>query len=113
MSNQTKNEQQLIYDREKYSSIDIVKLHKQGYDILCSVCNSKLIFITSLQEAREKDPGHPGIFCPESEDHVYTTFSIGGSEIQRRIKERETTEAERESIRKKTELLESEIIELK
>lgn len=114
MSNQIKNERQtIIYDREKYSSMDIVKLHKQGYDVLCSDCNSKLIFITSLQEARQKDPGHPGIFCPKSNDHVYITFSIGSSEIQKRIKDREAKETEREMLWEKIALMESEIKELK
>jgi hypothetical protein len=114
MSHQIKNEQQgIVYEREKHSSMDIVKLHQQGCDVLCPDCKSKLIFITSLQEAREKDPGHPGIFCPESDDHVYITFSLGNSERQKRIIERETTKNEKQKLWEKIELIESEVEELK
>ena len=76
MSNQT-----IIYNRKRHKSRDIVSYHKQGFDVLCPVCQSKLIFITSLEEAKVKDPGHPGIFCPTSPDHVYTTFNIGSREM--------------------------------
>ena len=67
----------VVYNRKKYKTADIVDFHNEGYDVLCSVCKAKLIFILSLDEAKIKAPGHPGIFCPNSPDHVYTTFNFG------------------------------------
>ena len=83
MSNKT-----VVYNRKKYKTADIVNFHNEGYDVLCSVCKAKLIFILSLEEAKIKDPGHPGIFCPNSSDHVYTTFNMGSREFWQRFEER-------------------------
>jgi hypothetical protein len=78
----------ITYDRKQHTSQDIVKLHKQGFDVLCPVCHSKLIFITSLEEAKGKAPGHPGIFCPNSPDHVYTTFTMNRRDFWKRFDEK-------------------------
>ena len=71
----------IIFDRKKYKSQDMVRFYKQGYDVLCSVCHAKLIVIPDLEEAKVKDPGHPGIFCPTSPNHVYTTFTMNRKEF--------------------------------
>ena len=78
----------VVYDRKNQTSQDIIRIHKQGFDVLCPVCQSKLIFITSLEEAKGKAPGHPGIFCPISNNHVYTTFNMGSKEMWRRFEVR-------------------------
>lgn len=83
MSNKT-----VIYDRSKYETRDIVNFHNEGFDVLCPVCKAKLIFILSLEECKGKVPGHPGIFCPNSPDHVYTTFNMGRREFWKRFEER-------------------------
>lgn len=89
MKNQT-----ITYDRKQHTSQDIVRLNKQGFDVLCPVCQSKLIFITSLEEAKGKAPGHPGIFCPTNNNHVYTTFNMGSKEMWRRFEVRKKKRAE-------------------
>lgn len=71
------NNKTVVYDRKKHNTADIVDFHNECFDVLCSVCKAKLIFILSLEEAKIKAPGHPGIFCPNSPDHVYTTFNFG------------------------------------
>ena len=71
----------VIYDRSKYNTHDITDFNAEGYDVLCSVCKAKLIFIMSLEEAKTKKPGHPGIFCPNSPDHVYTTFATSSKDF--------------------------------
>lgn len=78
----------IIYHKAKYDSKDIRKFHKEGYSILCPVCNSKLSVITSLEEAKVKKPGHPGIFCPNSPDHVYITFNMGRKEFWKRFEKK-------------------------
>ena len=42
----------VVYNRKKYKTADIVDFHNEGYDVLCSVCKAKLIFILSLDEAK-------------------------------------------------------------
>ena len=84
------NNKTVVYDRKKYKTADIVDFHNEGYDVLCSVCKAKLIFILSLDEAKIKAPGHPGIFCPNSPDHVYTTFAISSRDFWKSFQERRT-----------------------
>lgn len=86
----------VVYNRKNQTSQDIVRLYKQGIIVLCPVCKSELIFITSLEEAKGKAPGHPGIFCPTSPDHVYTTFNMNGSDYWQKFAQRMEVMKEKE-----------------
>lgn len=67
----------IIFDKNKHNSQDIRRWHKEGYDILCPTCQSKLIVILDLEESKVKKPGHPGVFCPVDTDHFYLSFNMG------------------------------------
>lgn len=75
------NNKTVIYDRSKYNTHDVVNFNNQGYDVLCPVCEAKLTIIMSLEEVKGRRPGHPGIFCPNSPDHIYTSFITSSREF--------------------------------
>ena len=64
----------IVYDVETSQSQEILRLHHQGHQILCPVCHSELLVLETLEEAAEQYTGRPGIFCPQSENHVAVFF---------------------------------------
>jgi uncharacterized Zn finger protein (UPF0148 family) len=89
-------ENSLIYDSKKYSSRNIVELNSQGVKVLCPICQTELIVITSKDlVAKYKKP--QGIFCPNSDRHVWTKFIL--------IEEREQFW---EKVKKRAEEIEAE-----
>lgn len=64
----------IVYDVETSRASEIIKLHEQGHQILCPVCHSELLVLTTLEEAAQQYTGRPGIFCPVSEEHVAVFF---------------------------------------
>ena len=66
----------ITFKRGKTSSKQVMQWHNEGYSVLCPLCKSELVFITSLEEAKIKAPGHPGIFCPKNSNHYSVSFYL-------------------------------------
>lgn len=65
----------VIYDSQKHSSKDVIKLNAEGIEVLCPTCRSKLLVITSKSLVAEyKKP--QGIFCPKNNNHVWIKFIL-------------------------------------
>lgn len=85
MSNKT-----VVYNRKKYKTADIADFHNEGYDVLCSVCKAKLIFILSLEEAKIKDPGILASFAPIAQtmciQHLIWVVESFGNDLKKELK---------------------------
>lgn len=54
---------------------EIFRLHKEGYELACPKCKSKLTIATSPEEAIEKKIPR-GITCPTNPNHVYIVLNF-------------------------------------
>jgi len=65
--------QRVVYDGSSVSLKTVLEVNRNGGDVLCPKCGTPLLIAVSMVEARSKGI-HPGIFCPQDETHVHTTF---------------------------------------
>jgi hypothetical protein len=65
----------ITYNSEKYSSGDIIRLNGEGIKVLCPICHSELLVITS-KELVTKYQKPQGIFCPKNNNHVWIKFIL-------------------------------------
>jgi hypothetical protein len=68
-------ENYVIYNPEKHSSKDVVQFNSEGLTVLCPICQSELLVITSKNLAAKY--GRPqGFFCPNNNNHVWIKFIL-------------------------------------
>lgn len=71
----------IIYNIEKYGLAKICNLHDNGYQILCPVCQSELLFFNVNQSNGRR----PGIYCPKNEAHVAIIYMQGRRKLWEKL----------------------------
>jgi hypothetical protein len=68
-------QQEIVYDPSQQGIGWAQKMHDSGNVLICPKCGSKLVVALTLEEANQNKV-HPGIFCPQSHQHVFETVNL-------------------------------------
>lgn len=67
--------QEFVYDPSQQNIGWAQEIHDRGDILICPKCGTELVVALTLEEANQNKV-HPGIFCPQSHQHVSETVNL-------------------------------------